>query len=73
MRRWARWLDDATLHNARGRALEISRAEYSDTVLAYLDPAQREQFQDEDAWIARQSFVGELIDQILAAPAETIT
>jgi hypothetical protein len=49
-----RWLDDATLRNARGRALEISHAEYSDTVLAYLDPAQREQLQNEDTWIARQ-------------------
>jgi len=68
-----RWLDDATLHNARGRALEISHAEYSDTVLAYLDPAQREQLQDEDTWIARQLFVGDLIDQILAVPPETIT
>jgi hypothetical protein len=26
-------------------------------VLAYLDPAQREQLQDEDTWIARQLFV----------------
>jgi hypothetical protein len=26
-----RWLDEATLRNARGRALEISHAEYSDT------------------------------------------
>ena len=68
-----RWLDDATLRNARGRALEISHAEYSDTVLAYLDPAQREQLQDEDTWIARQLFVGDLIDQILAEPPETIT
>ena len=55
------------------RALEISHAEYSDTVLAFLDPAQREQLQDEDAWIARQLFVGDLIDQILAVPPETIT
>jgi hypothetical protein len=38
-----------------------------------LDPAQREQLQDEDTWIARQLFVGDLIDQILAAPPETIT
>ncbi len=68
------WLDDATLRNARGRALEISHAEYSWTrVLAYLDPAQREQLQDEDTWIARQLFVGDLIDQILAVPPETIT
>ena len=67
------WLDDATLRNARSRALEISHAEYSDTVLAYLDPAQREQLQDEDIWIARQLFVGDLIDQILAVPPETIT
>jgi hypothetical protein len=29
--------------------------------------------QDEDTWIARQSFVGDLIDQILAVPPETIT
>jgi predicted nucleotidyltransferase component of viral defense system len=68
-----RWLDDATLRNARGRALEISHAEYSDTVLAYLDPAQREQLQDEDTWIVRQLFVGDLIDQILAVPPESIT
>jgi len=68
-----RWLDDATLRNARSRALEISHAEYSDTVLAYLDPAQREQLQDEDTWIARQLLVGDLIDQILAVPPETIT
>jgi predicted nucleotidyltransferase component of viral defense system len=68
-----RWLDDATLRNARSRALEISHAEYSDTVLAYLDPAQREQLQDEDTWIARQLFVGDLIDRILAVPPETIT
>jgi hypothetical protein len=67
-----RWLDDATLRNARGRALEISHAEYSDTVLAYLDPAQREQLQDENTWIARQLFVGDLIDQILAVPPDTI-
>ena len=67
-----RWLDDATLRNARGRALEISHAEYSDTVLAYLDPAQREQLQDEHTWIARQLFVGDLIDQILAVPPDTI-
>jgi hypothetical protein len=46
--------------------------EYSDTVLAYLHPAQREQLQDEDTWIARQLFVGDLIDQILAVPPETI-
>ncbi|SRR5579859_178290 len=45
----------------------------SDTVLAYLDPAQRQQLQDEDTWIARQLFVGDLIDQILAVPPETIT
>ena len=38
-----------------------------------LDPAQREQLQDEDTWIARQLFVGDLIDQILAVPPETIT
>ena len=54
-------------------ALEISHAEYSDTVLAYLDPAQREQLQDEDTWLERQLFVGDLIDQILAAPPGTIT
>jgi len=65
-------LDDATLRNARGRALEISHAEYSDTVLAYLDPAQREQLQDEQTWITRQLFVGDLIDQILAVPPDTI-
>ena len=52
---------------------QISHAEYSDTVLAYLDPAQREHLQDEDTWIARQLFVGDLIDQILAVPPETIT
>jgi hypothetical protein len=40
---------------------------------ATLDPAQREQLQDEDTWIARQLFVGDLIDQILAVPPETIT
>jgi predicted nucleotidyltransferase component of viral defense system len=67
-----RWLDDATLRNARGRALEISHAEYSDTVLAYLDPAQREQLQDEDTWLERQLFVGDLINQILTVPRETI-
>jgi hypothetical protein len=66
-----RWLDDATLRNARSRALEISHAEYSDTVLAYLDPAQREQLENEDLWIARQLFVGYLIDQILAEPLGT--
>jgi hypothetical protein len=27
----------------------------------------------EDTWIARQLFVGDLIDQILAVPPETIT
>src|ERR1700690_318237 len=37
-----------------------------------LDPAQREQLQDEDIWIARQLFVGDLIDRILAVPPETI-
>jgi hypothetical protein len=68
-----RWLDDATLRNARGRAFEISHAEYSDTVLAYLDLAQREQLQDEDTWLERQLFVGDLIDQILAVPPETNT
>jgi hypothetical protein len=66
-----RWLDDATLRNARSRALEISHAEYSDTVLAYLDPTQREQLQDEDSWIARQLFVGDLIDRALAEPPGT--
>jgi hypothetical protein len=29
--------------------------------------------QDEDTWIARQLFVGDLIDRILAVPPETIT
>jgi predicted nucleotidyltransferase component of viral defense system len=66
-----RWLDNATLRNARSRALEISHAEYSDTVLAYLNPAQRQQLQDEEHWIARQLFVGDLIDRILAEPPET--
>ena len=66
-----RWLDDTTLRNARSRALEISHAEYSDTVLAYLDPAKREQLQDEDRWITRQLFVGDLIDRVLAEPPET--
>jgi hypothetical protein len=42
-------------------------------LLRALDPAQREQLQDEDTWIARQLFVGDLIDQILAVPPETIT
>src|SRR5580658_79210 len=37
------------------------------------DPAQREHLQDEDTWIARQLFVGDLIDQILALPPGTIT
>jgi hypothetical protein len=41
--------------------------------LAYLDPAQREHLQDEDTWVARQLFVGDLIDQILAVPPEEIT
>jgi Nucleotidyl transferase AbiEii toxin, Type IV TA system len=62
------WLDDATLRNARSRALEISFAEYSDTVLAYLDPVQREQLQDEAHWIERQLFVCDLIDRILVEP-----
>ena len=38
-----------------------------------LDPAQREQLQDEDTWTTRQLFVGDLIDQILAVPPETNT
>lgn len=57
--------------NARGRSLEISHAEYSDTVLAYLDLAQREQLPDEHTWIAGRLFVG-VIDQIFAVPPETI-
>jgi hypothetical protein len=48
------------------------REGFSDTVLAYLDPAQREQLQDVDTWIARQLFVSDLIDRILAEPPETI-
>jgi hypothetical protein len=66
-----RWLDDVTLRSARSRALEISHAEYSDTVLAYLDPVQREQLQDEEHWMRRQLFVCDLIDRVLARQSET--
>jgi predicted nucleotidyltransferase component of viral defense system len=44
-----------------------------DVAGAMQHPAQREQLQDEDTWIARQLFVVDLIDQILAVPPETIT
>ena len=44
-----------------------------DVAGAMQHPAQREQLQDEDTWIARQLFVGDLIDQILDVPPETIT
>lgn len=57
-----RKLDDATLNEARNRALTLSFGQYRDTVVEFLDPAERVSLATERAWDDQRLFAVDLID-----------
>lgn len=67
-----RSLSDATLGEARNRALMLSYERYRDTVVEFLDPAERLSLATERAWDEQRLFAIDLIDAIVAhaSPSE---
>src|SRR3972149_5559405 len=61
-----RSLNDDTLGEARNRALTLSFAQYRDTVVEFLDPAERLSLATERAWDEQRLFAVELIEAIVA-------
>jgi len=61
-----RSLNDDTLGEARNRALALSFEQYRDTVVEFLDPAERASLATERAWDEQRLFAVELIDAIVA-------
>lgn len=60
-----RSLKDDTLREARNRALTLSYEQYRDTVVEFLDPAERLSLATEGAWDEQRLFAVELIEAIL--------
>jgi len=61
-----RSLNDDTLGEARNRALALSFEQYRDTVVEFLDPAERASLATERAWDEQRLFAVELIEAIVA-------
>ena len=61
-----RSLNDDTLGEARNRALTLSFEQYRDTVVEFLDPAERASLATQRAWDEQRLFAVELMEAIVA-------